>query len=171
MNKHCVFCRIIAGEETVSIVYEDDQVLAFMDIQPASPGHVLVVSREHYSDLFDVPEEVAAHCLSVAKQLAPGIKAATAAPALNLFSANGRAGGQDVEHFHLHLIPVREGEHFELQLPRPGATVPSRSQLDVMAARIGRAVQKLAESGGPAVPAGQSGVQGDAAPASPVRRP
>jgi histidine triad (HIT) family protein len=164
MNEHCVFCRIIAGEETVSIVYEDPDTLAFMDIQPASPGHVLVVSREHYADLFEVPDTVAAHCLSVARQLAPGIKKATGAAALNLFSANGRAGGQDVEHFHLHLIPVREGEHFELQLPRPGAPVPSRSQLDVMAARIGRAVQQTGELA-------RAGAVGDEAPADPVRRP
>jgi len=145
MNEHCVFCRIIAGEETVSIVYEDDRTVAFMDIQPASPGHVLVVSREHYADLFGIPGSLAAHCLEVAQQLAPGIRDATGAAALNLFSANGRAGGQDVQHFHLHMIPVSEGEHFELQLPRSGAQVPSRSQLDVMAARIGRAVQKAAE--------------------------
>jgi histidine triad (HIT) family protein len=164
MNEHCVFCRIIAGEETVSIVYEDPDTLAFMDIQPASPGHVLVVSREHYADLFEVPDSVAAHCLTVARQLAPGIKKATGAAALNLFSANGRAGGQDVEHFHLHLIPVREGEPFELQLPRPGAPVPSRSQLDVMAARIGRAVQQTGELA-------RAGMVGDEAPADPVRRP
>jgi histidine triad (HIT) family protein len=145
MDEHCVFCRIIAGEEMVSIVYEDDHTVAFMDVQPASPGHVLVVSREHYADLFDTPADEAAHCLAVAKRLAPGIRAATGAAAMNLFSANGRAGGQDVEHFHLHLIPVREGEEFELQLPRPGAQVPSRSQLDVMAARIGRAVQRSGE--------------------------
>lgn len=141
MNEHCVFCRIIAGEETVSIVHEDDVALAFMDIQPASPGHVLVVSREHHADLFDVPQDVAAHCLKVAQELAPGIRSATDAAAVNLFSANGRAGGQDVLHFHLHLIPVREGEIFDLQLPKPDAPVPSRSQLDVMATRIGRAVQ------------------------------
>ncbi len=147
MNEHCVFCRIIAGEETVSIVYEDDAVVAFMDIQPASPGHVLVVSCEHHADLFDTPTDLALHCLEVAKQLGPGIREATGAAAVNLFAANGRAGGQDVEHFHLHLIPVQEDEHFELQLPRPGAPVPSRSQLDVMAARIGRAVQKRGEVG------------------------
>jgi histidine triad (HIT) family protein len=145
MNQHCVFCRIIAGEETVSIVYEDEHALAFMDIQPASPGHVLVVSREHFADLFEIPESEAAHCLAVAKRLAPGIREATRSAAVNLFSANGVAGGQDVAHFHLHLIPVREGEHFELQLPRPGAAVPSRSELDVMAARVGRAVQKAGE--------------------------
>jgi histidine triad (HIT) family protein len=153
MNEHCVFCRIIAGEETVSIVYEDDHTLAFMDIQPASPGHVLVVSREHYADLFEIPESEAAHCLAVAKRLASGVRRAAGAAALNLFSANGKAGGQDVAHFHLHLIPVREGEHFELQLPRPGAPVPSRSQLDVMAAMVGRAIQQsgeLARAGGAA---------------------
>lgn len=141
MDEHCVFCRIMHGEETVSIVYEDDAALAFMDIQPASPGHVLVVSREHYADLFETPDDVASHCLRVAKRLAPGIRQATGAQALNLFSANGRVGGQDVLHFHLHLIPVREGDEFELQLPREDAAAPSRSELNVMAARIGRAVQ------------------------------
>lgn len=145
MNEHCVFCRIIAGEETVSIVHEDDGALAFMDIQPASPGHVLVVSREHHADLFDVPPDIAAHCLRLAQDLAPGIRDATGAAAINLFSPNGRAGGQDVLHFHLHLIPVREGEPFDLQLPKPDAAVPSRSALDVMATRIGRALQKSRE--------------------------
>ncbi|HUG40541.1 MAG TPA: HIT family protein [Longimicrobiales bacterium] len=142
MNERCVFCRIIAGEETVSIIHEDDRVVAFMDIQPYSPGHALVVSREHHTDFFAVPDDLAAHCLAVARRLGAGIKHATGAAALNVFSANGAAGGQDVPHFHLHLIPVREGDHFDLQLPKADAPVPSRSALDVMAARIGRAVQE-----------------------------
>lgn len=143
MNEQCVFCRIIAGEETVSIVHEDDRVVAFMDIQPYSPGHTLVVSRQHHTDLFEAPDELAAHCLAVARRIGAGIKHATGAPALNVFSANGAAGGQDVPHFHLHLIPVREGERFDLQLPKSGSPVPSRSGLDVMAARIGRAVHEV----------------------------
>lgn len=142
MNEHCVFCRIIAGEETVSIVHEDDRAIAFMDIQPASAGHVLVVPRDHHPDLFELPDELAAHCLKVAKRLAPGIREAADAAAVNLFSPNGKAGGQDVLHFHFHLIPVREGETFDLQLPKEDAPVLSRSQLNVMAARIGRAVQR-----------------------------
>ncbi|MEJ2502735.1 MAG: HIT family protein [Gemmatimonadota bacterium] len=141
MNEHCVFCRIIAGEETVSIVHEDGDTVAFMDIQPASPGHVLVVSREHYADLFELPDALAARCLKVARQLAPGIREATGARAINLFSPNGKAGGQDVLHFHLHLIPVRDGETFDLQLPKSDAPVPSRSELNVWATRISRAVQ------------------------------
>ncbi|MBI4409023.1 MAG: HIT domain-containing protein [Gemmatimonadetes bacterium] len=142
MDKTCIFCRILGGEEMVSIVYEDERAIAFLDIQPVSAGHTLVVSREHYPTLFELPDELAAHCLSVARKIAPGIKRATGAAAINIFSANGRAGGQDVLHFHLHLIPVREGEHFALQLPPPGAAIPSRSELDIMAARIGRALQE-----------------------------
>ena len=148
MNEQCVFCRIIAGEETVSIVHEDDRVVAFMDIQPYSPGHTLVVSRQHHDDLFDAPDDLVAHCLAVARRIGAGIKRATGAPALNVFSANGAAGGQDVPHFHLHLIPVRDGERFDLQLPKSDSPVPTRSGLDVMAARIGRAVHEVENGGG-----------------------
>lgn len=137
----CVFCRIIGGEETVSLVYEDAHALAFMDIQPASPGHTLVVPKQHHETLFDLPDDLAMHCLAVARRIAPGILAATEANALNIFSPNGHAGGQDVPHFHWHLIPVRSREDFPLQLPPPDAPIPSRSQLDVMAAVIGRAIQ------------------------------
>ncbi len=142
VDESCVFCRIIGGMETVSIVYEDDRVIAFMDIQPVTPGHTLVVSRDHYPTLFDLPDELAAYCLGVARRLAPGIRKAAGAEALNLFSANGRAGGQDVEHFHFHLIPVRQQADFPLHLPLADAPIPSRSALDVMAARIGRAIQQ-----------------------------
>lgn len=148
MNEHCVFCRIIAGEETVSIIHEDDRVVAFMDIQPYSPGHALVVPREHHADFFDVPDGLAADCLALARRLGEGIKEATGADALNIFSANGAAGGQDVAHFHLHLIPVRAGDDFDLQLPKADSAVPSRSALDVMAARIGRAVQEAGNGEG-----------------------
>lgn len=148
LDESCIFCRIIGGEEMVSLVYEDDRAIAFLDIQPASPAHTLVVSRDHYPTLFDVPDDLAAHCLSVAKQIAPGIQRAAGADAVNLFSANGRVGGQDVLHFHLHLIPVCAGEEFVLQLPPPEAAIPSRSELDIMAARIGRAIQDGREQSG-----------------------
>src|SRR4051812_15695907 len=87
VEESCVFCRIIGGEETVSIVYEDDRAIAFMDIQPVSTGHTLVVSKDHYPTLFDMPEDLAAHCLSVARLLAPGIKKASGAESLNVLSA------------------------------------------------------------------------------------
>ena len=139
---NCVFCRIIRGDETVSVIHEDDDVLAFLDIQPLHPGHLLVVPKEHHRDLFQVPERLAARAFETARRLLPGLRTATGCRAVNLFSPNGADGGQDVFHFHLHLIPVPQGSPFPLQLPDPGAAVPTRSELDVMAARIGRCVQE-----------------------------
>lgn len=130
----------------VSIVYEDDRAIAFLDVQPVSQGHTLIVSKEHYETLFDVPDELLAHCMSVAKRIAPGLEGAVGAEAINVFSANGKAGGQDVLHFHMHLIPIREGEPFALQLPMDDARVPLRSELDITAARIGRAIQEAESS-------------------------
>ena len=135
---NCVFCRIIGGAEMVSVIHEDDEVIAFLDIQPLHPGHLLVVPKHHYTDLFEVPESVAARVFTAARRMLPGLRRATGCRAVNLFSPNGAAGGQDVFHFHLHLIPVPDGAGFPLQLPDPGASVPSRSELDVMAARVGR---------------------------------
>lgn len=142
MSDSCVFCRIIGGEEMVSVVYEDDRAIAFLDIQPVSTGHTLIVSKVHRETLFDLPQDLAAHCIALARRLGPGLQAATGAAAVNLFCANGRAGGQDVPHFHLHLIPVQAGKPFALQLPLTGAVVPQREELDVTAARISRALQE-----------------------------
>jgi len=143
VDQNCVFCRIIGGEEMVSVVHEDERTIAFLDIQPMSRGHTIIVTKEHFETLFDLPEDLAAYCLAVARRLAPGVQKATGAQAVNLFSANGRAGGQDVMHFHLHLIPVCEGEPFVLQLPVPDAPILSRAELDITAARISRAVQAV----------------------------
>ncbi|MGH7504112.1 MAG: HIT family protein [Longimicrobiales bacterium] len=141
VEENCVFCRIIGGEEMVSVVFEDDRAIAFLDIQPMSRGHTLVVAKDHHETLFDLPDDLALHCLAVARLIAPGIRSAVAADAINVFSPNGAAGGQDVMHFHWHLIPVKEGDHFALQLPAADAAIPMRSELDITAARISRAIQ------------------------------
>src|SRR5690606_28279929 len=82
VDENCVCCRISGGEEMVSIVYEDDDAVAFLDIQPMSQGHTLIATKQHYETLFDVPEELAAHCLALARRLAPGLRSATSAPAI-----------------------------------------------------------------------------------------
>lgn len=141
-NPNCVFCKIIGGEETVSVIYEDEEVIAFLDIQPLFPGHVLVVPKPHYVNFFHVPEALAARTFATARRIVDGVARATGCRAVNLFSPNGADGGQSVFHFHLHLIPVPEGLPFPLQLPSASAPVPSRSELDVMAARIGQSIQE-----------------------------
>jgi histidine triad (HIT) family protein len=142
----CVFCRIIGGGEMVSVIHEDDEILAFLDVQPLHPGHVLVVPKAHYKNLFYVPEQLAARTFATARRIMPGLRKATGCRAINLFSPNGSDGGQDVFHFHLHLIPVPEGAPFPLQLPNPEAEVPSRSELDVMAARVSQCIHEEALS-------------------------
>jgi len=145
-NRNCVFCRIIGGEEIVSVIYEDEEVIAFLDIQPLHPGHVLVLPKQHYKNLFYVPEDLAARTFATARRILPGLRRATQGRAINLFSPNGADGGQDVFHFHLHLIPVPVGEPFPLQLPDPSARVPSRSDLDVMGARINQCIHQEMEA-------------------------
>jgi histidine triad (HIT) family protein len=139
-NPGCVFCRIIGGDEMVSLIHEDEEVIAFLDVQPLHSGHVLVLPKAHYKNLFYVPEELAARTFSVAKRILPGLRRATGCRAVNIFSPNGADGGQDVFHFHLHLIPVPQGAPFPLQLPDPNAEVPSRSQLEMMATHIMRCI-------------------------------
>jgi histidine triad (HIT) family protein len=143
-NPTCVFCRIIGGDEMVSVIYEDESVLAFLDIQPLHPGHVIVAPKAHHKNLFYVPEDLAAQTFATARRILPGLRKATECRAVNLFSPNGADGGQDVFHFHLHLIPVPHGAPFPLQLPDPGAAVPTRSQLDVMAARVSQCIHEEA---------------------------
>ena len=140
-NPTCVFCRIIGGDEMVSVIYEDDEIISFLDIHPLHRGHVLVLPKAHYKNLFYVPEALAARTFATARRILPGLRRATGSRAINLFSPNGADGGQDVFHFHLHLIPVPVGEPFPLQLPDPSSRVPSRSELDVMAARITQCIQ------------------------------
>jgi histidine triad (HIT) family protein len=148
-NPHCVFCRIIGGEEMVSIIHEEEEIIAFLDVQPLHPGHVLVVPKPHHPTFFTVPEALAARTLATARRILPGLARATGCRAVNLFSPNGADGGQNVFHFHLHLIPVPEGQPFPLQLPSASSPVPTRSELDVMATRISQSIRENAEPDNP----------------------
>jgi histidine triad (HIT) family protein len=134
---HCTFCDLIRGAGEVSICYEDAVAIAFLDIQPVNPGHVLVVPREHYEVLQDIPKDVGAHLYMVAAKLIPRVQTASGATDMNIVVNSGAAAGQNVMHYHIHLIPRREGDGFDVPLPFPGSTMPNRQQLDGMAARIG----------------------------------
>jgi histidine triad (HIT) family protein len=133
---HCTFCDIIHGAAEVSVCYEDATALAFMDIQPVNPGHVLVAPKAHHESLLDLPATLSAELFAVAAKLAPIVRAASRADGLNLVVSSGAAAGQDVYHFHIHLIPRLQGDGFEIALPFPGSPIPDRTSLDAMAARI-----------------------------------
>ena len=133
---HCTFCDLLKGAAEVSICYEDSDALAFMDIQPVNAGHVLVVPRAHYESLLDIPRELAMHLFEVALTLGPVIRDVSAAEGTNIIVNSGAAAGQDVFHYHVHVIPRRAGDGFDVQLPFPDSALPDRGHLDATAAQI-----------------------------------
>ena len=133
---HCIFCDLIKGAAEVSVCYEDATAIAFMDVQPVNSGHVLVVPRDHYESLLDVPHDVGMHLFEVAMRLGPIVRKVTGCDDMNVVVNSGEAAGQNVFHYHVHLIPRRHGDGFDIPLPFPGSDMPDRTFLDATAARI-----------------------------------
>lgn len=135
MTAECVFCRIVAGDLPAAIVYQDDDVVAFLDLFPVIPGHTLIVPRRHTTDLLDCPAELAGRLFAASARVAAAVLAATGADGFNVWSANGHAAGQTVFHLHLHVLPRFAADRFGLRFPvdRHEAT---RSELEAVAARI-----------------------------------
>src|SRR5215210_3141935 len=131
----CPFCDLIRGAGEVSMCFEDGDVVAFMDIQPVNPGHVLVVPREHFESLEDIPHSLATHLFDVAMQLAPVVKHVGGAAGMNILVNSGAAAGQDVFHYHVHVIPRRPNDGFDVPLPFGGSQMPDRTVLDANEAR------------------------------------
>jgi histidine triad (HIT) family protein len=132
----CTFCNLIRGAAEVSICHEDADAIAFMDIQPVNAGHVLVVPRAHYESVLDVPQELGLHLFRITMRLAAAVRRVTRSDALNIIVNSGAAAGQDEPHHHLHIIPRRAGDGFDVPLPFGGSAMPERTQLDAMAAQI-----------------------------------
>lgn len=103
----CIFCRIIAGEIPCFRLLEEKRVLAFMDINPANPGHALVVPKYHAPDLFSLPADDLTAAALAAQRVAGAVRTVLDPPGLNLLQANGPAAGQSVPHFHIHVLPRR----------------------------------------------------------------
>lgn len=108
----CLFCKIVRGEVPSQKVYEDDEVLAFMDIKPVNPGHVLVIPKVHSTNLIDIEQKDAVAMFSIASKLAPKVAEAVESPGFNIAMNNGEAAGQVVMHPHVHIIPRNEGDGY-----------------------------------------------------------
>lgn len=133
MNNDCVFCQIVQKKLPASIVYEDDTVLAFLDIRPVNEGHTLVIPKQHFEGILDIPEELNAYVNKIVKRVAVAVKKATSADGLSIIQQNGRAANQDIFHLHVHIIPKFEGQ----TTPRfRDLRAISREQLDQTATKI-----------------------------------
>lgn len=105
-----IFSKIVSGEIPAFKVYEDEHTLAFLDINPASRGHVLVICKEEHADLWTTPPELVAAVARTTQLVAHGIRAALKPDGLNMIQNNGAAAGQVVFHYHVHLIPRWDGD-------------------------------------------------------------
>ena len=106
-TESCIFCKIVAGEVPSSKVFEDERCLAFLDIGPLAPGHLLVIPKQHAVHLWDLDGESVAAITARLPRLARAVMGCTGAEGCNLLQNNGRASGQEVQHVHFHIIPRR----------------------------------------------------------------
>lgn len=133
----CVFCAIVRGESPASFVYQDDAIVAFMDIQPVNTGHTLVVPRLHRELMGDYDDVTLIRTWQVVHRVSKALRHSGApCGGINLLVADGEAAFQDVPHFHVHVIPRIQGDGFGLTFPPGYEELPPRSQLDAWATAI-----------------------------------
>ena len=101
----CIFCKLANGEIPTATLYEDDDFRVILDQGPATKGHALILPKKHYANLYELPEELAARAMVLAKRMAGAMTEALNCDGFNLVQNNGEAAGQSVFHFHMHLIP------------------------------------------------------------------
>jgi histidine triad (HIT) family protein len=135
----CIFCKIVAGEIPCAKVYEDDTKLAFMDINPIQPGHVLLIPKEHFERVTDLPDAVAADLGATLPMLGRAVVSAAKADGMNIHQTNGRCSGQAVFHVHFHLIPRRNDDGYSFRWD-PRGPYPE-GEMEKWRARIVEAVE------------------------------
>ena len=134
---NCIFCKIIRGEIPASVIFEDEQSIAFMDAFPVTEGHCLLIPKKHYVNMFDVDPDVVAHLAKKLAELTKRVQKATGAEGVLNTVANGEGAGQEVPHLHFHTIPRNKGSSFGFKFP-PGYrdSMAKREDLDQMAEKI-----------------------------------
>jgi histidine triad (HIT) family protein len=137
----CVFCSIAAGQAPASIIYRDDLCLAFMDIRPVNPGHLLVIPLAHAAFLCDLDPGSGAAMFRASHRLAAALRrSGRKAEGVNMFLADGEAAGQEVFHVHMHVFPRFRGDGFGLRFGPDYGQLPPRAELDETAKAIGSAL-------------------------------
>eukprot|EP00276_Gloeochaete_wittrockiana_P009695 CAMPEP_0184646168 /NCGR_PEP_ID=MMETSP0308-20130426/2804_1 /TAXON_ID=38269 /ORGANISM="Gloeochaete witrockiana, Strain SAG 46.84" /LENGTH=148 /DNA_ID=CAMNT_0027075901 /DNA_START=237 /DNA_END=683 /DNA_ORIENTATION=- len=119
----CIFCKIVKGSIPCSKLYEDEHVIAFLDINPVADGHALIVPKAHYVTLPETPGAVAGACMSVAPKIADAILKAVGVEAFNILQNNGKAAGQAVMHVHFHIIPRKPTERGQFHYSWPAQSL------------------------------------------------
>ena len=117
-KKQCIFCQIASGKVQARKIYEDERVIGILDINPANPGHVLLLTKEHYSIMPQLPDDEISHVFMVAKSLSNSMLRSIDAQGTNILVANGIAAGQRAQHFIAHVIPRKDKDGVNFVLPQ-----------------------------------------------------
>ena len=129
-KQQCIFCHIISGKVASKKIYEDDKCLAILDINPANPGHILILPKEHYSIMPLIPEDEIKHLFKIAKKVSAAQIRGLKADGTNIFIANGAAAGQKAPHFMIHMIPRKSNDGLDsFSLPKNQITAEDLEKL------------------------------------------
>ena len=140
----CIFCEIVAGRQPASIIYQDDLCLAFMDIRPVNPGHVLIIPRTHASGLAELEKEAGARMFVIAQDIGTALRrSGITCEGINFHLADGRAAGQEVFHVHLHVVPRFRGDGFGLRFGPNYGEIPTRDELSANAKKIRKVLRTV----------------------------
>ena len=132
-NENCIFCKIANGEIPSKTLYEDDLFRVILDLGPATKGHALILPKEHFANLYELPDDTAAQAMILAKKMAALMKDRLGCDGLNVIQNNGETAGQTVFHFHMHLIPRYEDDGQKIGW-EPGK--PKEEELEEIRKRI-----------------------------------
>lgn len=142
-KKQCIFCQIISGKVQSKKIYEDGETLAILDINPANPGHIVLLPKEHYSIMPQIPEEIISNLSMAAKALSNVLLKSIEAQGTNIIVANGVAAGQRAQHFMLHIIPRMENDDLQFSLPQN--TLPEK-ELEQISEKLSKSLGTIEET-------------------------
>jgi histidine triad (HIT) family protein len=142
VEKDCPFCRMVRGELHPITVYEDTEVLSIMDLYPATPGHMLVLPKQHIENIYILPPDLGAHIMRIAIKISQAVKSQLAPNGLNLIQANELAAGQTIPHFHLHIVPRYKNDKVILKFGH-GSSPSKKDELEFLAYKVRSAFSKI----------------------------
>ncbi|MBL7054421.1 HIT family protein [Candidatus Woesearchaeota archaeon] len=148
-KKQCIFCQIVSGKVQSRKVYEDDKTIAVLDINPANPGHILLLPKEHYSIMPQMSEDEISHMFMVTKSLSNVLLRGIGAQGTNIIATNGVAAGQRAQHFMIHIIPRMDKDNLDFTLPQH--TI-SEKELDEVSKKLSKSLGGIKESASEAPP-------------------
>ncbi|MFW9787502.1 MAG: HIT family protein [Candidatus Thorarchaeota archaeon] len=136
-EENCLFCKIVRGEMPASIIFEDRESIAFMDVFPVIEGHCLLIPRKHFENMYDVDPEIVAHLAKNLADLTKRVQKATGAEGVLNIAANGEGAGQEIPHLHFHVIPRNKNSQFGFKFPPDYRnSMAPREELDKIAKKI-----------------------------------